>query len=583
MGNLFKNPSHKAQLGYNGFDMSHLLQFSSSTGHLLPVYYDLLNPGDKVTCQTILKTRTLELASAAMAKVTEHIEWFFVPMTQIYSIFGDWFNGIQDVKSSLFSINGDGKFNDTDDMDAQLPYITPNDFASVIGISLQEDMFNDVGGNLRLMEHLGIPAAVGINEGDWSEPFWNAAVCPIFGAAYQKIWFDFYRDADRSANDPNYYSLDQFYNRPQQIGDTGTNFFILRYRKARKDFFTNVFVSPVFGIAGTNSFSDVDSNLTNPIGLAFESYLLGSHSNFDGASPASGNTTLKVDETNPTTVMPSLLNTVYGSGNVGNYFSPTAIRSGFAIQKLLEVTRRAGKHYDAQTLAHFGVSVPKGISGEVMFLGGSDSQLNIGDVIATATGSAGDSTSVLGQVGGKGYGYGDSDKIKFEAPCHGVLMAIYSSEVDRQYDWMGLDKLNTYFNRSSWFTPELDNLGPQPLFRYQSFFSPDDSAANALVLGWQYRWSELKCKFNKAITGLGIGRTLDYWTTHKEALNSITNFYVSPRDLDSIMLVPYDVSFKDVRNSDNQYICYDTDPLIHELYFDVKKASKMSVYSLENL
>lgn len=583
MANILKNPSHKAQLGYNGFDMSHLLQFSSSTGHLLPVYYDLLNPGDKVTCQTTLKTRTLELASAAMAKVIEHIEWFFVPMTQIYSIFGDWYNGIQDVKSSLFSINGDGKFNDAEDMDNMLPHISASDFASVIAISLQEDRFNDVGGNLRLMEHLGIPASVGINEGDWSEPFWNVAICPIFGAAYQKIWFDFYRDADRSANDPNFYSLDQFYNRPQFIGDSGANFFILRYRKARKDFFTNVFVSPVFGTESLNSFTDADGNFYNPIHRAFETYLLGGSSNYEGVSPSSSSVSVQTDFQNPTTVAPqSLANPLTNSG-VRNYLSPTAIRSGFAIQKLLEVTRRAGKHYDAQTLAHFGVSVPKGISGEVMFLGGSDSQLNIGDVIATATGSAGDSTSVLGQVGGKGYGYGNSDKIKFEAPCHGILMAIYSSEVERQYDWMGLDKLNTYLNRSSWFTPELDNLGPQPLFRYQSFLSPDDAAANALVMGWQYRWSELKCKFNKAITGLGIGRTLDYWTTHKEALNSITNFYVSPRDLDSIMLVPYDVSFKDVRNSDNQYICYDTDPLIHELYLDVKKASKMSVYSLENL
>lgn len=582
MANIFKNPSHKAQLGYNGFDMSHLLQFSSSTGHLLPVYYDLLNPGDKVTCQTTLKTRTLELASAAMAKVTEHIEWFFVPMTQIYSIFGDWYNGIQDVKSSLFSINGDGKFNDSEDMDAQLPYISPSNFASIIGLSTQEDMFNDIGGNLRLMEHLGIPAAVGLNEGEWSDPFWNAAICPIFGAAYQKIWFDFYRDADRSANDPNFYSLDKYYNRPI-IDDSGVNFFILRYRKARKDFFTNVFVSPVFGVEGTNAFTDVDGNFANPIYSAFESYLLGSSSNYGGSSPQNNSqASLTANGESPTTVAPLHVDGA-SNGTLRNYLSPTAIRSGFAIQKLLEVTRRAGKHYDAQTLAHFGVSVPKGISGEVIFLGGSDSVLNIGDVIATATGSAGDSTSVLGQVGGKGYGYGKGNSIKFEAPCHGILMALYSSEVERQYDWMGLDKLNTYLNRSSWFTPELDNLGPQPLFRYQSFFSPDDSAANALVLGWQYRWSELKCKFNKAITGLGIGRTLDYWTTHKEALNRVTNFYVSPRDLDSIMLVPFDTSFKETRNSDNQYICYDTDPLIHELYLDVKKASKMSVYSLENL
>ena len=103
MANIYSNPTHRAKIGYNGFDMSQLLKFTSTTGELLPVYYDFLQPGDKVSLNSILKTRTLPLQTAAMCNIKERVEWFFVPMNQLYSIFEDWYFGIKDFKSNMFN------------------------------------------------------------------------------------------------------------------------------------------------------------------------------------------------------------------------------------------------------------------------------------------------------------------------------------------------------------------------------------------------------------------------------------------------------------------------------------------------
>ena len=58
------NPQHVAKIGYNGFDMGQEIDFTSGTGQLLPVYYDILSPGDKVSCKAIIKSRTNPLLHA---------------------------------------------------------------------------------------------------------------------------------------------------------------------------------------------------------------------------------------------------------------------------------------------------------------------------------------------------------------------------------------------------------------------------------------------------------------------------------------------------------------------------------------
>lgn len=582
MQNFFSSPSRVANVGYNGFDMSHTLKFSSTTGELLPVYYDLLQPGDKVNVSAELRTRTMPLQTAAMGKITEQIELFFVPITQIYQFFPEFFYGIQDFKTSFMRAENY--------VNQNFPHITISDFASYINNIVwpsESDESPDYdtiwsyyrytnGTSLRLMELLGIPVCTIQDRLKQGEKLaGDYAINPMFAAAYQKIYSDYYRLSDRELNDPRSYNLDDFFDDAEIASDMIPKLFRLRYRPWKKDFFTNIFTSPLMGQTSIGSNTQVD--LTS----LFQQWLNGN------IQYSTKNESDSLDTTNPTQLSPSAA----ASTNHSRFLSPTSIRTSFAVQKLLEVTRRAGKHYDKQTLAHFGVDVPDGINGEVSFLGSLlKSEIAIGDVISTSSVPDG---STLGEVGGKGYGYGRGNDIKFTAPSHGILMAIYSCSPEADYSQIGFDKLHTYVNSAAFPRPEFDNLGMQPLFGYQVEYQPTSenstpSVFNNRVEGWQYRWSELKTKYNRVVGALAARRSLDFWSLQRNIIGgtSLSSYLIPPFALDGIMLVPYEfVANESPVGSSTSTIdnLYDTDPLIHNLYIDCKKSSKMSTYGLEQL
>lgn len=567
MNKLFKNPSFKANIGYNGFNMGQRLKFTSTTGELLPVYFDLLQPGDKISASEELKTRTLPLTSPAMCSISENFDWFFVPIEQIYKLFGSWFFRIDDHSSNIF---------DFERIYDAFPSISAEDLVTLSDNMATTWMYFSAanGANFRLAEMLGIPM-LNIHADHTA----SSSLQPMFACAYQKIYYDYYRIADRETVDASAYSVDKYYDTGLIPASAATKMFTLRYAPWKKDFFTSIFISPIFGQA---SFSGIGQNANQDIVSVSELFsqwltagtdfaTANSEGNITEGNPSdsNGNPTQLVNVTTPA----SGTNTAIKASVefIGQQISPTAIRTSFALQKLLEVTRRAGKHYDAQQLAHFGVSLPKGIAGEVTFLGSHTSRISIGDVVSTAETSEG----VLGQQAGKGYGYNRSGDISFTAPSHGILMCIYHADPEVDYTDEGLDRLHTLINPADWRRPEFDNLGMQPLFAYQSYYDPTDAASNVTVLGWQYRYSELKCKYNRVVGGLKNNRNLSFWTTQRIFnSNNLNSFLVNPTFLNSVMEVGYAPTVLDPFNSD---------PLIHEVFFNVRKASKMSEYGLESL
>lgn len=572
MSNIFKNPAYQNKKGYSGFDMSKLVTFSSTVGELLPIYYDFLLPGDKVSVSTELKTRTMELDSAAMMSVTEHIDWFFVPLTQIYKPFGSWIYGVNDIDTSLI---------DSRDMRPTFPYVsgeamwhycTGNLGSSwtPAGAQLYDPFIMENGSYsqityIRLLDMLGVPASHQSQSSSTTSS--TMAYNPMFACAYQKIYMDYYRLSDREENDQFCYNLDKWHVNSGPIDNfSAAKFFRLRYRPWKRDFFTNLNISPVMGSSSINSLANQD--LTSVTQWLIQ-------------GPNSGQRYTEIDQNgspnpqNPTTVASN-----YSFGQLA--MNPVNIRTMFAVEKLLEVTRRAGKHYDKQTLAHFGVKVPTGINGEVYYLGSADSKINIGDVIATA--ASGD--NALGQVGGKGYGFGKSGQIQFSADCHGILMGIYSAEPDVDYTNVFVDRLTTMINREDFYMPEYDELGQQPLFAYQGSYVSDtdhDPTRATSILGWQWRYMEYKTKVNTVYGGLQEGFGLGYWKPQRKGFtsNQLTSFLIDPRYLDDVMLVKYSPTsafYGGVRTG-----IYNTDPLIHELFVNCKKSSKMSTYGVPNL
>lgn len=599
---LNANPQHTARIGYSGFDMSQRCFFTSSTGHLCPVYYDVLSPGDKITARAVIKTRTAPLLTATQMNITEHVEWFFVPLEQIYSAFGNFYYGIDDFDNALMKpMYGTAKTIDG------LPYgnlyelLGGTLYSTGLATSIDDVGDNGAHGWYRLLDCLGLPVSNNLYL-DYSVVTGSFPVSPLFFCAYQKIYSDFYRLTDREENQPASYNLDDLvYLQTRQIPATTflNRFGKIHYRPWKKDFFKGNSVSPLFGSQSLGSQPSTYNDLINGV----EQWLSG----LTAVSPGSPNSntaysrggTTQVDDVTPTTVR--LLRSTPSSSVVqGNLtalqstLNPANLRALFASEKLLEITRRAGKHYDKQTLAHWGVDVPDGVDGEVIYLGAQHANLHVGDVVSNAATQTTDAQghvvdTPLGEIAGKGFVYGSGDAVRFEAKCHGILMAVYSAEPDAVYDQSGVDKLMTLIDRTDFVIPEYENLGMQPLFGYQSLFS-DNPANNSTVLGWQYRYQEFKQKYDRVFGAFGQGMSLDQWVHSVQPyLVSLQSYLIPPNTLNEVMVYGYDMmdgqhSFppSDFQTFIEQKL-YNGDPLYHFFEFDVKKSSKMSVYGLPSL
>lgn len=564
--------------GYSAFAMDNFANFTSAPGYLIPVYWDYLEPGDKVTLKTLLRTKTQPFTKPAMATVIERIEWFAVPIQQLYKEFGAKFYGISDIDTDLMPQNNYDDYMPFMYLDEINSYITnlPQSLSGQASLPVSVPTFNEAK---RLCDGLGLPNNLGTALGQDS---YYSSVCVLPFAAYHKIYFDHYRLSDREQNDPQFYNFDSYFGVGGQSThvDNSTNrynkIFWLHKRPYMRDYFTGMQVSPLFGSQDVNASGIELGALQNWLnGLSVVSTGVPS-SSYIGyvASSNSGPTSVRLSDTSSTQ---ATYNSLSGALN------PSNIRSLFAVEKLLEVTRRAKKHYDMQTLAHFGVKVPKGLAGECYKLGTHEQFLKIGEVISTAnTVDLQDNQfGALGQLGGAGSSGAESKKIHFEADCHCILMAIYSAEPVVNIMNEGIPRQFTQIRACEWYKSEFDNLGMQPVFRRELFATRSQVASdNNTVIGWNYRYYQMKMKYNRAFAGCSSAYFRE-WSLNRSSIGSGSGFsrnffYVWPTDLNNILLTAYP-------NSIGPSSCYAYDPFIHQVYFDVVKSSKKSIYGDPNL
>ena len=546
---------------------------------ILPVYQDFLNPGDTAYINGELFARTQPLATAAMADVDVYLDWFFVPMPLLYQIFPSMRWATNDYFSSVFSseienygatlpltdVNKVCQFLNgtiTTDADYHLP-----DFPYEVINCPYREKFDCVGkGTFRLLNHLGFnPLGLFYQTDSDNSTQQNPTVFPMFAMAYQAIFQDYFRVDDYERRNVNCFNADSQFDQqshPDKQFTAQSGIFQLRYRPRHKDYFTGVAPSPLY------------SNV-NQINIDNSSDLLSRIDNYLDISPK------------------SLLNNdgqISGeSTQVGNTYTSRAstadFRSLFAIEKFLRIIGRSAKNYDSQVLSHFGFKVPHDVKHQLTHICEQHSLLHIGEVVSTANTYAGGDGSALGAISGKGYVNvpAMTKSKKFTAPVDGILMCVYSS-VPRYRYYGGFDKINAITDMHSFVNPEYDKLGMQPLFGYEN---DTKQIGSSLRLGWQYRWSQWKTKYDRVSEAFRLASNgsnqYGSWVLAKTAIighgiNGQPNtdeFYASPKDLDSILLMDYDCGWTDTY-LDSPWLMFGTDPFINDFASYVKKVSFMS-------
>ena len=557
MANIKERPDHKANLSRHGHSLSHRFMFSSVVGQLLPVFSDFLLPGDHIKLSADMFTRTMPIKTPAFTRMKEHIEYFFVPMSQIYTFWGEFIYGIQDVRTALVGLDSENFKNHI----ARFPSEAAKNIAEYLdrhNTAVNKDEF---GVNLavnayRLLDYL----EYGYN---WKE-YVTGQHQDIDGderinlarlAAYQKIWSDVYRLTDWTENDPTCYNLDRWVLNGFSDLDVG-KLLKLRYRPWKMDYYTNIYPSPLMAGQSTNgienswNLDDVNQWLSTN-GYMFQDY----YTDNPTENPLTVGLDFQQDE------------------NDYHKLSTAGISTAFAIRKLSEITRRNAKHYDVQTLAHFGQKVPVGIAGEVMRLGAQSCVVQITDIVSAAASGS----EPLGTMAGKGFAGMQGHGVDFTAPCHGIIMAIYSAVPESDYKRTGIDRSNIYQSRFDYYQPELDNLGMQPTFN--EFYNYEIGHVQfGDPFGWQYSHFENKTKCDQ-IHGALANDGMSDWVTNRNYLLEWTfsrDLYIDPSYCDSIFDLDYLAD--GYQNGEFQ-----TDYLIHDLYWKCNKTSVMSTYGLESL
>lgn len=627
MPRIDEMPEFRAKLPKNVHNLSHKFGFTATVGHLLPVFHDFVNPGETVELSVDYNLRTQPLQSAAMVELRSHVEYFFVPINLLYEPFGNMFFNINDSYSSLFpnySVQGDKIQQRFPLMDfQQFNQTMQSHDVDVVGF---EDWLNHC---YRLFDMLGYNPNHLNQVMEESRGNFNPNVFPYPILAYNCIYQYYYRLDTREHFDQNAFNWDKFFKTPLVDSDLWdfTKYVRLYYRPKGNDYFMDQKVSPIVDVLNLNSedltaaqdWLSGNTNISPEAGSSL-AQLYTTFAQQIGSVPGGftgqpnyqdglDNTTvvkngasselkrIYFNTDNAASIQPAAQgqnifnqfqtpHTHSIDGITGSSLNTANIRALFATEKLWSITGRARKHYDDQTLAHFGVKVPHDPKHQISVFGHDSGVIPIGEVISTSNSlNEQGQYGGLGEIAGKGYGSLQSKKHRFKAPCHGVVMAILSFVPDVAYGNTYL-KANALVDKNDLYQPEYDHLGMQPVFGYEGNASAPQAVRNSIT-GWQYRYEQWKRRFNRVSHAFQSTGSLDSWMldfyapTQVDAANTenYLEYLHDPSELNQIMLVNYYTSVPMADESKT----YDGDPFVVDSFIKCRKISSMSDYSLPRL
>lgn len=582
-------PQVANSVGRSSAELSTTLNFNQSAGMLLPLLARPFIAGTDGYISRSSFCRSKTPLFPAFQSVTQHVDVFLVPLRYLYTPWNDWKLNINDLSSSKIV-----DFSGT--LDLSLMTSVPRmDFgqslwvdiaAQTTNVNRKAALVNDAN---RLFDLLGY--------GSVSQFGVTSNVQNLFKlAAYQKVYFDYYRNTAYEQNNPFAYNLDWLWKSNNGLVDRGNTIVpgtvdsfalnsltALRYVNYRNDYFHNIYPSLNYVVS-----QPVGTNWQLPSGI---SQLI--------SSPAVGSGGAVVP-----TGLANVNNTAGNPVQVSLSMSVQNIRAAFALDKLMRASAYAPKHVKEQFKARFDVDVPESVGMECVRIGSWQNDIVFGEVTSTANTSdpsnnTGDS---LGAVGGKGVGSGKDSRIHFHCKEDSILLAVQYFVPLAMYDSRGIDEWNMKLVREDFFQPEFQNLGLRPLYRKALDFV-DNSVSDNLLIGYTVPNQSYKVPINRN-TGLfnsrfGVAYTtgagsapnvvidvqaqspLRSFTVHTNdvLVNSSVNgvnynyFKVSPSDLNYLFEEPYDTYINDPR----------TDQFFGQTRFGIQITHNMSVHGQPSL
>lgn len=555
-------PMRQDESGFTRHDLSHFFGYKCSTGHIVPIVSDILNPNERIKLKVNTFIRMQPLVTPAMQQLDVYIDYFFVPMPMILMDFERQFSQTKEIFTSFIQPSGNTaqrKFPLFNGMLANTyPFErfnaqNPNKFHLQYSEDVQTqwdtnydndlyDCFESVGSRMiRLFDYLGLslPAHFASAAADLGTFYNNGSSSYVaddgtsmtaaqVGTKLAADMFSSYRKSfpwkllAYNAIFQNWFRIDN-----RQAFDSGL--FNLDKHLTTASYYTNGFYANVL----QNETDDASKGR-----FALIQYCPKHLDYFTESSPTPVITTL-----NQFDVLPKNLQYLTGVNDLG-YFSFNDDEFNNSNLNLTDsvgsksVISGSDDSYGIDTEALETDSIPlSGLSmARLRLVKAQEKMLQIygrlpkknydtlvyalfgrqvpHDVkhelshlgkehfqinISQISAMAGSADQPLGELAGQGSGVSKSKGIKFTAPCHGIVMAVQYVKPNFMY-YDGFMRHNNITSYDDLFLPPYDNLGRQPVYAFEFV----DGIA-AVISGWQYRWQEMKSQYNRVSRAFKYG------------------------------------------------------------------------------
>lgn len=482
------------------FDLSHTKRSSTRMGRLTPVLCVEAVPSDTFSGSSEILLRLAPLLAPIYDNILLFVHFFFVPNRLLWA---DWEEFITGGRLGV----------GIDPVEAPIPpYI---DLGPAL-TSYQIGFFS----KSKLLDYLGVPILPDI-PGFVAADYNGIHLDMMPALAYGKIYMDYYRDRNFIADD-----YMEFPVASGEIDPGLTAFLELQKRFYMHDYFTSALPFTQRGeevlmpLAGSGSVTYLDTSVVKTTA---------------GAAPSIGNL-----ETNsgPFIVPTSPGGATTGTGRIENIdeieldssnVSINDFRTAYALQVWLERNAVGGSRYNESTQAHFGVKPQDSRLQRAEYIGGGRIPVKISEVVSTAYSDDGTDTVPLGNMGGHGVTYGNTNQFKYFCVEHGFIVGIASIMNPPSYH-QGLPRM---FRRRSFLDypwPTFAKLGEQQVDRAELFASAvnltEDENGILPLFGYQSRYADWKyvCNSNHG----DFHDDLLFWTLTREfATSPVLNYQFS--------------------------------------------------------
>lgn len=525
--NLFNYKDVRNKPHRSGFDLSKRLLFTSKVGELLPVYCKPTMPGDHFSINVQSFTRTQTVQSSAFTRIKEYVDFFYIPYHLLWRNFQSSFTQIQ--QSSQFA---DSPLKDVP-ISEKLPYINQRQLFIYIkdsyasGLLNGDNKFDEVGASrieqiFKLLAYLGYQDFTALSvdtlSANWSKyldvvPNINVSLMPLL--AYQKVYYDFYRNDQWEVNRPTSFNVDYMVDSTNYAdfvnsGDDVINSGILNmhYANYAKDLFLGLLPSAQYGdtsvisssISG-NGYIPANTNIGKQTNIIQNEYGFGSNVNITtwSTTPALQSSTgdtiypfgvrssdggsAGIAVTTDTIQTPT--NVAVNLSNLTSQIDVLKLRQAQALQKWKEITQCGDYNYRAQIEKHFGVKLPELMAHRCQYIGGTQGVITINEVVNQNLEGANEAS-----IKGKGVGSFNDNNITFDAKDHGLIMGIYYAIPYVDYALSGTSRDLSTVNISDLPIPEFDRLGFEPVSINEFFNVP--ASSQALFVGYAPRYHNYK-------------------------------------------------------------------------------------------